>query len=101
MRDFALCLLLLLRVFTVAALARSPDILEGWLAQLFRFVPWLLIWLAFGLVLGLPAAACPQRAVQRHVLLAHKAGNAAIAALVALGFMWLFPGTRSAESQAV
>jgi hypothetical protein len=33
--------------------------------------------------------------------LAHKPGNAAIAALIALGFMWLFPETRSARSRAV
>ena len=31
----------------------------------------------------------------------HKPGNAAIAALVALGFMWLFPETRSARSRAL
>ena len=31
----------------------------------------------------------------------HKPGNAAIAALVALGFMWLFPQTRSARSRAL
>ena len=34
-------------------------------------------------------------------VLTHKPGNAAIAAVVALGSMWLFPGTRSARSRAV
>ena len=34
-------------------------------------------------------------------ILTHKPGNAAIAALLALGFMWLFPETRSARSRAL
>ena len=34
-------------------------------------------------------------------VLTHKPGNAAIAALIALGFMWLFPETRSARSRAL
>ena len=34
-------------------------------------------------------------------VLTHKPGNAAIAALIALGSMWLFPDTRSARSRAL
>jgi O-antigen ligase len=78
---------------------RSPDLLERWVVQLGRFVPWLLIWLPFGLVLqsllhgpNMPFSAVP--------VLTHKAGNAAIAALLALGFLWLFPDRRSARSRA-
>ena len=101
MRDFALCYYCFFAFFTVAALARSPDLLDGWLAQLARFVPWLLIWLPFGLVLQARLHGT-QRAVQRRVsVLTHKPGNAAIAALLALGFMWLFPETRSARSRAL
>ena len=60
-RDFALCYYCLFAFFTVAALARSPDILERWLAQLARFVPWLLIWLPFAVVLQakLNGPMCP------------------------------------------
>ena len=50
-RDFALCYYCLFAFFTVAALARAPDLLDRWLAQLARFVPWLLVWLPFVLVL--------------------------------------------------
>ena len=46
-RDFALCYYCFFAFFTVAALARAPDLLDRWLAQLARFVPWLLIWLPF------------------------------------------------------
>ena len=66
-RDFALCYYCLFAFFTVAALARAPDLLDRWLAQLARFVPWLLLWLPFGLVLQ-PQAARTQRAVQRRRL---------------------------------
>ena len=99
-RDFALCYYCLFAFFTVAALARAPDLLDRWLAQLARFVPWLLIWLPFGLVLprGCVGPACRSAGVS---ILTHKPGNAAIAALIALGSMWLFPETRSARSRAV
>ena len=50
-RDFALCYYCFFAFFTVAALARSPDLLERWVAQLARFAPWLLIWLPIGLIL--------------------------------------------------
>ena len=62
-RDFALCYYCFFAFFTVAALARAPDLLDRWLAQLSRFVPWLLIWLPFALVMH--AAAWAQRAVHR------------------------------------
>ena len=66
LRDFALCYYCLFAFFTVAALARAPDLLDRWLAQLARFVPWLLIWLP--LAVALPKhAAWAQRAVQRHL----------------------------------
>jgi hypothetical protein len=102
-RDFALCYYCLFAFFTVAALARAPDLLDRWLAQLARFVPWLLIWLPFGLIAG--------TRLYTHVpglpfgggvsLFDHKPGNAAIAAVIVLGFMWLFPETRSPRSRAL
>ena len=101
MRDFALCYYCFFAFFTVAALARAPDLLDRWLAQLARFVPWLLIWLPFGLVLA-PRLHAPSVPFSGGVsVLTHKPGNAAIAALVALGSMWLFPETRSARSRAL
>jgi hypothetical protein len=102
-RDFALCYYCLFAFFTVAALARAPELLDRWLAQLARFVPWLLIWLPFSLIAG--------TRLYGHVgglpfsggvpLFDHKPGNCAIAALIALGSMWLFPETRSPRSRAL
>ena len=100
-RDFALCYYTLFAFFTVAALARAPDLLDRWLTQLSRFTPWLLIWLPFGLILA-PKVHAPSVPFSGGVsLLTHEAGNAAIAALVGLGSMWLFPGTRSARSRSL
>jgi hypothetical protein len=100
-RDFALCYYCFFAFFTVAALARSPELLDRWLAQLARFVPWLLIWLPFGIVLEsrLHGPSVPFSGGVS--ILMHKTGNAAIAALLALGFMWLFPERRSARSRAL
>ena len=100
-RDFALCYYTLFAFFTVAALARAPDLLDRWLTQLSRFTPWLLIWLPFGLILA-PKVHAPSVPFSGGVsLLTHEAGNAAIAALIGLGSMWLFPGTRSARSRSL
>ena len=100
-RDFALCYYCLFAFFTVAALARSPDILDRWLVQLNRFVPWLLIWLPFGIVLEPKLHGLNVPFSGGVSVLTHKPGNAAVAALIALGFMWLFPETRSARSRAL
>ena len=83
-RDFALCYYCFFAFFTVAALARAPDLLDRWLAQLTRFVPWLLLWLPFGLVLA-PVVHAPSVPFSGVSILTHKPGNAAIAALIALG----------------
>ena len=67
-RDFALCYYCFFAFFTVAALARAPDLLDRWLAQLARFVPWLLIWLPFGLIAGTRLYGHAPPAVQRRRL---------------------------------
>jgi hypothetical protein len=102
-RDFALCYYCLFAFFTVAALARAPELLDRWVTQLARFVPWLLIWLPFGLLAGprLYGHASGLPFSGGVSLFDHKPGNAAIAALVALGSMWLFPETRSPRSRAL
>jgi hypothetical protein len=103
-RDFALVYYCLFAFFTVAALARSPDLLERWVVLLGRLVPWLLIWLPIGLLVAplssliVTAPSVPGSNVS---ILTHKPGNAAVAALLALGVLWLFPGQRSARSRAL
>ncbi len=101
LRDFALCYYCFFAFFTVAALARAPDLLDRWLAQLARFAPWLLVWLPFALVLPFHVHAPSLPFTGGVSVLSLKPGNAAIAALLALGFMWLFPETRSAQSRAL
>jgi O-antigen ligase len=99
-RDFALCYYCFFAFFTAAALAQRPGLVERWMTQLARFVPWLLLWLPFAIILQSKAlgANVPFSGVS---VFTHKPGNAAIAALVALGSLWLFPGTRSARSRAL
>ena len=103
-RDFALVYYCLFAFFTVAALARSPDMLERWVVQLARLVPWLMIWLPFGLLVA-PLSPVIQGAPNvpgtTISVLSHKPGNAAIAALLALGSLWLFPSRRSARRRAL
>ena len=100
-RDFALCYYCLFAFFIAAALARSPDILERLIARLGRFVPWLLTWLPIGLILQQLVKHPPHMPGTSVSLLEHKPGNASIAALIALGSMWLFPDQRSAKSRAM
>jgi hypothetical protein len=100
-RDFALCYYCLFAFLVVACLARSPDLLERWLVQLALLVPWLLVWLPISVVLQplVKGASVPFSGGVS--ILTHKAGNAAIAAVIVLGFLWLFPERRGALSRAV
>ena len=100
-RDFALCYYCFFAFVTVAALMREPELLDRWLSQLARFVPWLLLWLPFGLVMATRVRGFSLPFSSGVSVLTHKPGNAAIAALVALGAIWLFPETRSARSRAL
>ncbi len=100
-RDFALCYYCLFAFLVVACLARSPDRLERWLVQLNRFVPWLLIWLPIGLILQPLVKGANVPFSGGVSIVTHKAGNAATAALLVLGFLWLFPERRGALSRAV
>ena len=100
LRDFAVVYYCLFAFFTVAALARDPELLDGWLAGFSRFVPFLLAWLPIGLVLQTRVSG-PHVPFSGVSVLTHKPGNTAIAALLALGFMWLFPETCSGRSRAV
>ncbi len=100
-RDFALVYYSLFAFFIAAALAQSPDVLERLLVQLGRFAPWLLMWLPFAVVLGREVETGPYVPFSDVSVFTHKAGDAAIAALVALGSLWLFPAGRSARSRGL
>jgi hypothetical protein len=78
-RDFALVYYCLFAFFTAAALARSPELLERMIVQLSRFVPWLLIWLPFAVVLAARGVTGPHMPGAPIPILTHKPGDAALA----------------------
>src|SRR5215211_3188566 len=99
-RDSALWYYCLFAFLIAAALARSPQFLERLIAQLTRLTPWLLLWLPFAVILVSLAETGPRVPFSAVSVLSHKTGNAAIAALLVLGYMWILPETRSARSRA-
>jgi O-antigen ligase len=98
-RDFALVYYCLFAFFTVAVLTRSPDLLGRWITGFGRLLPWLLAWLPPAIILGSLVSVGPRVPFTTVRALTHAAGSAAVAALLALGFLWLFPGTRSVRSR--
>src|SRR6185437_9261109 len=100
-RDLALVYYCLFAFFTAAALARSPGLLSRWMAGFDRLLPWLLAWLPVATILGsVKGASKPDVPFSAIPVLTHAPGDAAVAALLALGWLWLFPGTRSARCRA-
>ena len=99
-RDSALWYYSLFAFLIAAALAKSPQLLERLIAQLTRLTPWLLLWLPVAVILTPLSDAAPTVPFSTISVLTHKSGNAAIAALLVLGLMWVFPDTRSARSRA-
>jgi O-antigen ligase len=101
LRDAALWSYCLFAFFVMAALARSPELLDRLITGFTRLTPWLLLWLPFAVVLHPLSARAPAVPFTTVSVLSHKSGNAAVAALLVLGCMWLLPGTRSARSRVV
>ena len=100
LRDSALWYYCLFAFLAPAALARAPDLLERLVGQLARLTPWLLLWLPLGLLLVPLAEDGPYMPFTTVSVLSHKPGDAAIAALLVLACMWLFPDQRSPRSRA-
>lgn len=99
-RDSVLWYYAFFAFLVTAALARSPELLERLMSQLARLTPLLLLWLPVGLLLSPLAERAPVVPFTTVSVLSHKPGNAAIAALLALGCLWLLPGQRSPRSRA-
>jgi O-antigen ligase len=79
----------------VAAVARSPEFLDRLAAQLTRVLPWTLLWLPAALLVAPWTDTAPFVPFSTVSILSHKPGNAAIAALLVLGCLWLFRDGRS------
>ena len=99
-RDSALWYYCLFAFLICAALSRSPLLLERLMAQFSRLIPWLLVWLPLALVLMPAFDNAPTVPFSTISVLSHKSGNAAIAALLCLGGLWVLPDDRSARSRA-
>lgn len=99
-RDSALWYYCGFAFLAVAATARSPGLPERLVVQLSRLIPWMLVWLPIGLLLAPVAEQAPFVPFSDVSVLTHKPGNAAIAAVLALGCMWLFPEGRSVRRRA-
>lgn len=89
----------LFALFICAALAKSSNLLGRLIKQLSRLTPWLLLWLPLALILVSLITNGPYVPFTSVPVLSHKAGNVAIAALLALGSVWLFANGRSAASR--
>jgi uncharacterized protein (TIGR03382 family) len=59
------------------------------------------VWLPIAVILVPVADSAPSVPFSSVSILTHKSGNAAVAAVLVLGFLWLFPERRSAPSRAL
>lgn len=98
-RDAALVYYAIFALLVVAVLARSPEFLDSLLSRINRTIPWLLLWLIPALLLIPMTAAAPTMPFTDVSVLSHKAGNAALAAVFVLAFMWLLPDGRTDRSR--
>lgn len=90
-RDSALWYYGLFAIVIVAALARTPELLDRLWAGLARISPWLLLWLPLAVVLVPFAGSAPKVPFSDVSVLLHKSGNAATAALLVIAGLWLSP----------
>src|SRR5262245_5850991 len=100
-RDAALWYYCVFAFLVPAALSRSPELIDRFVAGLDRLIPWLMVWLPVALVLTPFADTAPKVPFSTVSVLSRKPGSAAVAALLVLGLMWLMPGKRSARSRAL
>ena len=100
-RDFALVYYCLFAFVIAAALERSPEILERLITRLNRFVPWLVLWLPVAVILDRVGPSRPVVPFSAIPIVTYSPGDAASAAVVALGALWLFPAWRSARSRGL
>lgn len=100
LRDSALWYYTMFAFLAVAATTRSMELPDSLRAQLVRLTPWLLAWLPIALILVPVSESAPSMPFSTVSILSHKPGNGAVAAILVLGVMWLFPQTRSARNRA-
>ena len=90
-RDAALWYYGLFAFLAVATLARTPELIERWLTRLRALSPWLLLWLPVAVLVAPVSDKAPSVPASTVSILTHKPGNAAVAALLVLWSVVLFP----------
>jgi hypothetical protein len=93
-RDSALWYYGLFAVLVVAAVMVRPELPGRLVRQFSRFIPLLLIWLPFALVIPRVKDIPVNVPFSQVTVLNHKPGNVAVAASIALVFLWLVPNAR-------
>ncbi|WP_159081321.1 O-antigen ligase family protein [Nocardioides sediminis] len=91
-RDAALWYYALFALLACAAVAVNPGLPHLLAAQLARWSPLILVWLAASVILGPWADRVPRVPFSDVSMLSHKPGSAATAAMLVLAVLWLVPG---------
>ena len=98
-RDSALWYYSLFAFAAVAAAAAVPELPRRLVAGVGALTPWLLLWLPVAVLLVPLSDRAPVVPFSDVSVLSHKPGNAAIAALLVVVCMWLFPERHGARGR--
>jgi len=89
-RDAAVWYYGIVAVFVVAMLVSEPRRIGSWLRIFGRLIPWMLVWFPFAIVLdAMFSDRVPSIPDSKVSIVAHRTGNVAVMAAIALGYLWL------------
>jgi O-antigen ligase len=89
-RDAAMWYYGIIAVFVVVLLVSDPQRVNSWLRLFGKIIPWMLVWFPFAIILDAAfIEQFPDVPDSKVSIVAHRTGNIAVMAAVALGFLWL------------
>lgn len=89
-RDAAMWYYGIIAVFVTVLLVSDPRRVNSWLRLFGRIIPWMLVWFPIAIVLDAAFSdRFPDVPDSKIPIVAHRTGNIAVMAAVALGFLWL------------
>lgn len=89
-RDAAVWYYGIIAVFVVVMITSDPHRIGRWLRLFGRLIPWMLVWFPFAIILDAAFyESFPSVPDSKISIVAHRTGNVAVMAAVALGFLWL------------